>query len=473
MRSIRARLLVGMIVSVAALLALFGTVVYFTIRTALYAEFDASLLSAARAMAASVESEDGEVDVEVDDGKTAPLKDGEPPLYFQFWLADGTALHRSRNLGAAELPRFHGRGATPEYRAITLPNGRPARALGLRFAPRVDGGETLDLRSDWTRRSTTVTLVVARSVSALETRLGLFLRLLIAAGVSIMAVAALVSFEVVGSGLRPLRALANSIEGINEQALSGRIPDDRAPTELRPVIGKLNELLQRLEVAFARERGFTSDVAHELRTPLAGLRATVDVALAREREPGAYAQALRDALGIVELMESLVERLLLLARLDEGGLDLKPEDVAVHDLVDACWESFAARAAERGLRFTNLTPAELTCRTDPDCLLMILTNLLDNAAEYAETDGAVCVGGREAAGVELEVTNTGCAMGPDEVAQVFERFWRADASRQGTGVHVGLGMALVRRVADALGGTVEAAVDEDRVFRVRVSLPDL
>jgi signal transduction histidine kinase len=222
---------------------------------------------------------------------------------------------------------------------------------------------------------------------------------------------------------------------------------------------------------FLRERSFTADVAHELRTPLAGVRSTIEVTLSSDRRPGEYREALDDCLQIAVRMQWMVENLLMLARLDAGQMTFRRQTIPLFELADTCWRLFSERAGARGVVFENRIPGELSCVCDSDGLTSALTNLFQNAVDYTQPGGRVWVEGRRTGDrIQVSISNTGCRLTPEECSQVFERFWRADPSRRDTGKHAGLGLALVRRILSSLGGEVTAEVDAADVFTVRITL---
>lgn len=471
MRSLRSRLLVGMLGGIALLLVLFGFGVYEAIRRALMGEFDSALAATARSLAAAVEHDEGEIEIEFDVRKLPEFDRTERPAYFQFWRTDGTVLRRSPSLGQADLPRSASSTGSPVARALMLPNGRSGRAAEIRFTPRDDEADK-GTESATRAAAGEVILVVGRDTLALEAKLGSLRWLLLLGGAATMTVALLVSLLVARRGLRPLDSLAVRIAGIRTEDLAYRIPTGRMPAEIIPVGEKLNDLLARLEAAFQRERSLTADVAHELRTPLAGVRSTLEVALSRPREAPEYREALSDCLAIAKRMQSMTGNLLTLARLDTGQTPVDREQIHPAERVESCWQEFADRAELRGIGFENAIPAELSCTSNGEALAMVLSSLLDNAVEYADEGGRVRVTGQAASdSVEITVANTGCGLSQDDARRVFDRFWRGDAARTNTGVHYGLGLAVAQRLVQVLGGAVSANVSDTGVFSVQIVLP--
>ena len=247
---------------------------------------------------------------------------------------------------------------------------------------------------------------------------------------------------------------------------------ERVPTEIIPIKNRLNELLSRLEASFDRERRFSADVAHELRTPLAGIRSTIEVTLAHARDANQYKKALSDCLAIVEVMQTMVNNLLMIARLDACQVTFRQEEIRLAELANFCWRSFSERAIQRSIILENRINAEITCRTDCDSLSMVLSNLLDNAVEYANEEGRIWTTAQQVGDcMEVTVANTGCTLTNEQVSQVFDCFWRGDSSRKDAGVHCGLGLALVQKIIRALGGSVTAEIQNGGIFNIQITFP--
>jgi len=468
MRSLRGRLLAGMVISAAVLLTGFGGLVYALVQRSLYAEFDAALVTTAHALAAAAEWDDEEFEIDLHAERVPEFQREDRPAYFQFWSENGKVLMRSPSLADRDLSRLDGTMANPTIADQVLPDSRPGRAVGIQLVP----GEGEDGERHYRDTTRRVALVVARDTLTVRARLRQLLWTLLGAGGGVLAASLLISAVVVRRGLRPLNALAARIEAVREDDLGGRVPTERLPAELLPVGEKLNDLLGRLQTAFQRERRFTADVAHELRTPLAGVRSTLEVSLSRRREAEDYRLALVECLDIAQRMEAMVTNLLTLARLDAGQTTFKREQTHLAKLFDVCWQPFADDAARRGVAHQNALPPDLVCTTDRDGLAMVITNILANASEYADEGGHIEVSGHKAAeAVEVKIANTGCELPPEQASRVFDRFWRGDESRTATGLHCGLGLSLVRRILTALGGSADACVGEDGTFRITLRLP--
>ena len=470
MRSLRTRLLVGIVGGMLLLLLVFSLIIYTLIRRALVNQFDASLLSTARMLAASVEQDNDEIELEFKIQQMPEFQKTERPTYYQLWRQDGTVVVRSPSLSTDDLLRFESPLDEPVFQEFKIRTGQPARAVGFKFNPRIADSEDKD--SPQPTKTQALTLVVAKESTDLQSDLRLLRWLLLIASGGAIIMSVFIATFVVRQSLSPLNSLAVEISAIKENDLTVRISTERMPTEMIPIKNRLNDLLARLEASFNRERRFTADVAHELRTPLAGIRSTIEVTLARPREVNEYQASLSDCLTITKNMHAMVNSLLTLARIDTNQMTFRRDQIQLAKLVNSSWHSFSHKALERSISFENRLPAEMTCKSDPDGLSMVLSNLLDNAAEYTNQGGQIRIEAHQFNNrIEITVANTGCQLTDEEVSYIFDCFWRGDSSRTGTGTHCGLGLALVQRIVQALGGSTVVKTQTGGIFVVRITLP--
>jgi signal transduction histidine kinase len=239
--------------------------------------------------------------------------------------------------------------------------------------------------------------------------------------------------------------------------------------------------LDQLKRAFAREKQAAADISHELRTPLTALLTTIEVGLRKSRTPEEYRELLEECRASGQQMSQLVEHLLTLARLDAGVIALRPRPVDATQVARQCVNLVRPLAEARGLslQMQCSEPASLT--TDPDKLREVLTNLLHNAIEYNRPNGSVeLTVARQNGHLRFEVRDSGIGIAPEAREHIFERFYRADPSRQADGLHAGLGLSIVKGYVDLMGGTIAVqsepgegstfcvdlpAVEDDRVTR--------
>jgi signal transduction histidine kinase len=469
MRSLRTRLLAGIIGGMILLLIVFSLLIYGVIRSTLIKQFDTSLASVAQILAASVEIDANGVEVDIEVQQMPEFTNPVHPMNYQIWNPYGQAISRSPLLGTGDLPFFHGSIDKPVFKVFPGPENHPYRAAGTTFLPRIDTDESNNAVQS-TKQS--LILVVTRDAHGLYGQLN-FLKWLLFGAASLNAgLALIIGTYVVRRGLHPLNTIAAEIAAISEDSLTTRITAQRVPTEIAPIKSRLNELLSRLQTSFDRERQFNADIAHELRTPLAGIRSTIEVALARSRDAAEYRTALWGCLEIAKNMESVVINLLMLARLEAQQIGFKSVPVRLSELIDSVWCRFSKKADGRKLIFNNQIAADLMCQTDPDHLSMVLANLLDNAVEYTNEGGQILTTAQRIVdSVEIAVSNTGCKLTAEQVSKVSDCFWRGDSSRSDAGIHCGLGLTLVQRIVKALGGTFSIQLEQGGTFMTKVTLP--
>ncbi len=437
----------------AVLLLLGGglVVLYFAARDAATDQFDRALQAKALAITTlTMQTSDG-VRVEFTDRFMRGFDDHKPRDYFQVWNADGGEIARSESLPKGKnLSRRTGKIDQPAEWNFDLPNGRPGRALGFEFKPKPSDPRVR-------ARTPVVQLVVASDREELDETLWQLLGFASGFSALLIGVTLWVIPRVLRRGLKPLDHLAEQAAGIDAGTLATRFALGGLPAELQPIARRLNDLLGRLEQSFDRERRFSADLAHELRTPLAELRSIAECAL---KWPEARDPLLdRDTLAIAQQMERIVTHILALARGEQGQLALKPERIPLVPLVEAVWEMFAARASERGLN-VSVSLAASDGFADPALLRSVITNLCENAVDYTPSGGEVCVTVRQEnlGSAVVSIANTTNDLGGDDLPKLFDRFWRKEASRSG-GSHLGLGLSLARAFAKAMNWTLTAAFD--------------
>jgi len=274
--------------------------------------------------------------------------------------------------------------------------------------------------------------------------------------------------RIVRRAFAPVDALSNVAAGITASSLATRFNAVGLPGELAPIATRLNELLARLERSFDRERQFSADVAHELRTPIAELRTLAESV--RKWPDTRSAEHDRDIEAIAHQMDGLVSRLLTLVRSDDGKLAALPSAVDLVDLVTQTWKALEARAAERKLTVELTLSPSAPAFTDPVLAKAILGNVLQNAVEYAPTGSVVQVALVHTAGLNtFRVSNAADHLTEADVSRLFDRFWRHDSSRTGND-HAGLGLPLAQVFATAVGGELSASIEGGRLT-IKFTLP--
>jgi heavy metal sensor kinase len=266
-------------------------------------------------------------------------------------------------------------------------------------------------------------------------------------------------------------AITDLAARIGAKDLHDRLQLDLPDDELGQLARTFNAMLARIEEAFTRQRQFTADAAHELRTPLSLMRTQVDLALARPRSAGAYREALRGLDGDLKRLTGLVGSLLTLARTDTGRLIPERSEFDLRETVDLIVEQYAPLAEEAGIALhAEGQPSPIAA--DEDLLVQVLVNLVDNALAHTPPSGSVTVGCQTAdTVVRLWVTDTGSGIPVADQGRVFDRFYRVEASRARVNGGTGLGLAICKAIVEAHGGTIALTSRTGHGTRIELALP--
>jgi heavy metal sensor kinase len=288
----------------------------------------------------------------------------------------------------------------------------------------------------------------------------------------LVLLASLLGYGLSGKSLAPVDRIIRTADQIGVENLSRRLEVPEPRDELRRLTETLNAMLARIEASFRRITQFTADASHDLRTPVAVIRTTAEIALRRPRSEGEYREALSRILETSVETSDLLESLLTLARADAGaaGLEMHPLDLGVH--VRKAQEQAAVLAAEKSLRLTLRTPdTPVWVRADAIAIHRLLLILIDNAVKYTPAGGQCEVSlTRTADLAQIAVTDTGIGISEGELDSIFERFRRVDRARSRETPGAGLGLAIARWITQMHGGaiTAESRVGCGSVFRVQL-----
>lgn len=439
MSSLRRRLTGLLTVHLAVAVVIGGVAVWLWARHGLLAQFDATLIARAELIQSTVEEDDGHLEIEFNLTRLPEFQKAEVPVHFQIRSREGLPLITSPQFASLQMPAAPVPAAGEKtVRSFDAPDGTGYRLVELRF----------DAVDDLDGSFSGLHLLVVRPRGELDQQL--FQLAAIVAGVAALSLVFLVPLvrRDLKKGLRPLEDFAQRTGEIDLRQLPQKISIGDAPGELVPMADKLNELLDRVHLSLLRERRFTRDVAHELRTPVAELKSLAELAgrYADQATPEAFAEVQE----IAAEMEALVSALTLLNRLDAGTAVPSLSEVPVSEILTR----LAARVEDRraaGGHTLHLPAASggLTWHTDAVLWKTAASNLLENAVTYSPSGSEITVA---LTAKSLSVTNPAPALTPEDVAQMKHAFWRKDAARTDQ-VHSGLGLALVDSIARALGLT--------------------
>lgn len=437
------RLAASLVICIGGTFAILFPVLDYWIDHEIYRRMDTTLMQRSAAV--------GRVLQELDARKLESLMpEYEPGGHTEFFTVFDSQTHRtllrSPSSAGAELALGPLEQGTPRYYDVTLPDGHAGRALATRISVAGEKSRLLVVateRRDWdqTERRIHFTLLG-----------GIVLATFLATGLALLMVRRIVvMLERVGVQLADLRS---------DRPIA-RIGAD-FPRELRPFAEAFNQGLHHLYAAIARERRFSRDVAHELRTPLAEIRISAESALI-DADPTQIQRALNATIQASSRMQRSVDTLLLLARLESGQHTLALDPLDLTALLQELLAGFNVQqmAPKSPIRVT--LPESAWVQSDQGVIERIVSNLLRNAIEYApEGDDIQCRLERAASGWMLTIVNTAPNLQASDLDQFGLRFWRKD-SEGGTAHHAGLGLALALALAHAIDLPLAFSLDNGRL----------
>ena len=467
--SLRWRVLLGATLVTFVALLVASEIGNVMLRDGLISQLDERLALAAHGLTPAFEDDGSSVHFEWEGAGVGPQ------VIFRAWDASGSILAESSGnvaIPQRNAPRHLATESTHE--TLKLSDGSNARAMLINFLPKLDT-QSEPLSDDAlasTRPATPVTLEVAATLADVESVLALAKkRMAIVIGSALLLTIA-VLWPITNIILRPVNAIADRIRSLDVSELRSRVDTTKCPTELRAIPVRLNELLGRLEESFDRERAITANVAHELRTPLAGLRATIELAETKSRSIEYYQRTLSDCGQMGRELESLVERVLLLARIDAGKVAIQDDSIELESFLKSTWESVAQSANRDSTSVVWQVPNGTIVGSDPTLLLIVFRNLFSNALSHGIADHSIAIESEtDHIGIRVRITNCCDRVHENELPRLKERFYQRDLSRSQTGKHSGIGLSLCDDILNLLNGRLKLNLLQEDRFQAVIILP--
>jgi two-component system, OmpR family, sensor kinase len=425
--SVRARFTITVVAIVTVTVALFATLSIVALDRTLRSGFEARLRSDAQVIAAAVDVHHGRTSVDPSDLRALGTIHADTP--FAVYDASGTQV------AGDALPAARG----------GLQTARVAVTRGDRTFGAVSVWERSEWIDDYDRDAAVVSIAV---------------------GLLLIALGIVVSRRVAVRVLAPVGEIASLAERIEGNDLSGRLRAE-GNDELARLCASFDRMLDRLQSAFARERRFVADASHELRAPLAVLRAETELALRRERTIEEYRAALTSIFRESARLQELTDELLAAARAEVDAQRQQTLDAS--ELVRDLGERVSPAAATRGMVVRVDAQGEVLARANRATLERALLAVVHNAIEYGRNDGTVRLRtSRDAATVTIEVSDDGPGFSNDALAHATERFWRGDTAHPRGGT--GLGLSIARTIVEANSGSLALANAEHGGAVVKIAL---
>ncbi len=436
MKCIQTKLVVGYLSGFATLCFICGVSVYFSYRSGLLAGVGSELHSHIRLVRMNHmrTMNKGAGPGEPRPGMNFPSGPNiDSDFYWQVWPLNEGEISRSSNL-ITDLPRLN-----PDYgknltQKLILENGESVMIAGGRFGMGRTGVE----------------ISIAKGLKPVEDQLNKMIYIICGAGLVITLISIGWVYFIVGRGLAPLRHIADQVDAINIKSLGSKFDTQNLPAELLPVVTRLNELMERLESGFSRERRFNADLSHELKTPMAELRMIAESAVKWPEEGDQRAWSM--ILESIDRAENVILTMLRLARLEQTQKDSIKDTFSIPKVIQQIWKTLEARAKTRSvtLLLNNQNEAQIT--GDPSLWNNLLGNLLENAVEYSDSGTEIIVTFVPAAEGKVTericISNAASQLKMQEIPNLFDRFWRGTNAREES-AHCGLGLSLAIACAKA------------------------
>lgn len=263
-------------------------------------------------------------------------------------------------------------------------------------------------------------------------------------------------------GLRPVQQMAKVAEGISAQHLSERLEVENTPTELKSLAVAFNDMLDRLKAAVEKLSDFSSDLAHEIRTPINNLMTQTQVCLSRSRNINTYQEVLFSNLEEFEHLARMVSDMLFLAKAEHGLHLPNLQQVNLVKEVSALFDFYDAIAAEKGMSLEQSGSGSI--KGDPLMLRRALSNLLSNAIKYGKSDSVIKITCQQNFDTTtFIIENESSPLSSEQLNRLFDRFYRTDVSRQRVEEGTGLGLAITKSILDVHGASIQATYNEGHI----------
>lgn len=373
------------------------------------------------------------------------------PTFVQVMDSLGNVIKKTPNLQNTDLT-LHQKKTTKAYFNSEL-SGSPIRQLQMIISNQ--NGEVLGY------------LLVAMPLQESALVLQNLKIVLLVAFPLVLLILFFVTRSIAGKSIAPIDEVISTANQIHREQLDQRIPLPSHKDELHRLASTINDLLDRIQNALQLEKRFTSDASHELRTPVAALKGTLEVMARKPRSTDYYQEKAAYCLNEVNRMSRLIDQMLLLTRYDGSTNGLSFTDVPLIQQIELVLDRLHRDIAENEMHVTISGKKDALVRVDPSMLEILLSNIISNAVKYSD----------QGSSIKIEISNSnytvscliqdhGIGMSQDEIGKVFDRFYRADDSRSNQTSGVGLGLSIVKRLADLqdIDINVESIPDEGTRF---------
>lgn len=461
-KSLSVRVLVAASLVTCGILILAGVVLLLFLKIGLSREFDRRLLNTAHNLTTTVEQVNGRITFEWEG-----ISSGPTSIFRVYDLKGKSIAHSLGELSIDHAMIDKAVASSHEFFDANLSDGTDSRVVRLSFIPFQENDEFYNELIKQKRiepSEDVVVLEVAFPIEDLNSIMRLASWLWIGVTIVTAVLTPLILWPMILAALSPVRNIAKQIESVDERKLSQSFDTSDCPAELLPITTRLEELMQRLNQAFEREKQITANLAHELKTPLAGLSATLELAASKPRTAEAYQQTIQKSRSIVSHLITLSERILQLARLEAGQINTSIEDIDLQHLFNEIRHDTQTLYPEKALVLETDFSQLPSIQSDRIFLKQILMNLCQNAIEHGIAGEPIAFQSSIAPHRSISISNACSGVTSESLLKLKERFFQLDSSRSTTGFHAGLGLAICDQIARTLNASLQLNLSENKRF---------
>ena len=459
--SIRGRLLLWIFLSGAVMVFLLDFFLLHKFKAVAFHSVDNVLHSKLQIMKGLIHAHGNYIEVEIAEVERGEYSIPNSGHYYQVFI-DGNQYLTSPSLQPSvfnlisDTPESYDAEAQEWLYRITGPNGE----------------SLLVLRNDLIIQDKEVSIRIAETLTETIVMLSRLERFFYLFTPFIIFLIGLIGYFISSHALRPLTAFADALQCITHRNLEARIASNGLASELHVFAERFNDLLERLQTAFEAEKDLIANAAHELKTPLAVIRAECDIALIKERTVEEYTESLQEVKTVTDTMLRQVNGMLTLARLDADILSTTFQPVSLNQCLDNAVQLVAPLATEQHIRLVQKKRDEVAVMGDKDALTEAITNLLENAVNYNRPEGSVIVSLQHCdEQIKLTVQDTGIGIPEEDLDRVFHKFYRSEVVKNIKGT--GLGLSITKAIVLAHHGDITVHNVESGGVCFTIMLPRL
>jgi heavy metal sensor kinase len=449
--SIKARIILFYLLVLFVVLSALGVLLHTTLDNIVYNSIDSILLSKAKSLATIIYEERDDTEFDFSDETMWEYNSPKAKSYFQIRDFNGIILESSESLGDGKIPLY------PQNNEISvhtiLVKNMPTRLVNYPFQYKDETADHINIPE---KQNSFYIIQCAEDISSQILLLRNYKIILWLSILSTMIISTLGGLFIAGKALAPVKNMSETVSRFSEDSLSERIPINDTPKELQVLASAFNKTLGHLAESFNVQKQFTADASHELRTPLSVILSQSDITLRKERSVHEYKEALGAIMAAAKIMSTMVNDLLLLARLNKKKILLEKEKLDLSNIIGETVRMLTPSANLRHISFSLSDTSGYPVYGEREHLLRLFINIIDNAIKYGKVDGKINISTiKEGEFVISTIQDNGIGIPEEHLGRIFDRFYRVDQSRSQNGEGVGLGMSICQEIIRQHSGKIE------------------